>query len=62
MASHGIIRRSTDLESSTQVTSDAVLLRNIPHHVHVDGINGSAELHQLLTYANVLWHVTLSKV
>ena len=32
------------------------------HHVHVDGINGSTGLRQLLMCENVLRHVTLWKV
>ena len=62
MAAHGIVRQSTDLESSTQLNSSAIMRRHMPYHVLVDGINGSTELCQLLTCASMLWHVMPSKV
>ena len=39
----------------------ALMRSYMPHHIHVDGINGSAELHRLLMCANVLWRVMPSK-
>ena len=41
-ASHRVKLHSADLESSTKLKSGTVMRLHIPHHVHVDGINGSA--------------------
>ena len=35
---------------------------HMPHHIYVDGINGSAGLCELLTYENMLWGVMLSEL
>ena len=41
-ASHGgVMRHSAGLESSTQLNSNAITHHHMPHHVHVDGINGT---------------------
>ena len=36
-ASHGVMRCSADRDRSTQLNSGI----HMPHHVHVDGINGT---------------------
>ena len=61
-ASHSVMCSSADFESSTQLNSCAVMRHHMPHHIHVDGINGSTALHRLVMCENVLWCVTLSKV
>ena len=61
-ALHCFMRRSTDLESSTWWNSGAVICCHMPHHVHIDGINGSSGLRQLLTCQNVLQCVMPSRL
>ena len=34
----------------------------MPHRIHVDEVNGSARLRQVLTSENGLWHVMPSRV
>ena len=48
------MRQGADLENSTQLTSGAIMRCHMPHHVHVDGINGSTGLCQLLTSENAV--------
>ena len=40
-ALQGVKHGSVDLESSTQLNSGAIIRHDMPHHVHVDGINGT---------------------
>ena len=62
-ASHGIMRHSADLESSRQLNSDAIMHRNMLHHVTCyDGMNGGTGIHWLLTREDVLQHVIPSEV
>ena len=48
------MRHSADLESSTHLNSVAIMRHHMPHHVHVNGINGSAALYRLLKCENML--------
>ena len=57
-----IMRRSADLESSTQMNSNSVMRHHMLHHVHVDSTNKSAGLRRLLMAGNVLLRVMLLKV
>ena len=64
MASHGVMWHNADpeIESSTQLNYGAIMRHHMPHHIHVDGINGRTDLYLVLMCENVLWCVTLLKV
>ena len=61
-ASHRMTHHRADLESSTQLSSGAIMRCHMPHLVHIHRINGSTALRRLMMCENVLWYITPSKV